>query len=405
MPRNKSFVFLSVLFALLMFKPTLQAWAADWPRWRGPDGNGISSERDWEPKNVQGNPDILWTASVGSGYSSVAVAGGYVYTMGNERNVDTVICLDAATGKTVWTHTYSCPTGSYPGPRSTPLVEGGIVYTVSREGHVFALRGDSGRVVWSRHLRNDFGVQPPSWGFAGSPVASGGLLILNAGKSGMALDLKTGERVWDSGRGPGSYATPVFFDYRGTRAAAVFGGRALYAVDAAKGSVLWSYPWVTGSDVNAADPVIADGKAFMASGYDHGSAVIDFSSGKPKVLWESSTFETHFSSFVLIDGYLYGNDGDSRSPTSGTFNCVEFDTGRVMWSARLGFGSLIAAGDRLVMLNYAGVITVARLTPDGYYEIASGSLPRSQYWTPPVIAHSRLYCRSVRGELYCIDLD
>ena len=378
---------------------------SDWPQWRGPDGNGISPERAWDSTSLDDELNILWKASVGIGYSSVAVAGNRVYTMGNQGNVDTVICLNAISGETIWTYSYPCPIGSYPGPRATPLVDDGLVYTASREGHLFAFNAADGAIVWSRHLRNDFDARAPSWGFAGSPVIDGNLLILNAGRSGIALDKKTGNKVWDSGRGPGAYATPVLFDNNGTTAAAIFGQRALYAVNISNGNVLWSFPWVTGSNVNAADPVVGDGKAFVSSAYNHGSAAIDISNGDPELLWQNHAFESHFNSFVLIDGFIYGCDGDVRSPASGTFRCVDFDTGEIMWSAKIGYGAIIAAGDRLVILTYNGGITVARATERRYEEIAKGRLPRSQYWTPPALSNSRLYCRTVRGDLYCIELN
>ena len=106
----------------------------------------------------------------------------------------------------------------------------------------------------------------------------------------------------------------------------------------------------------------------------------------------------------MIDGYVYGNDGDARRPTTGTFRCVELATGRSVWETALGFGSLIAADGKLILLNSIGVIHIAEATPDGYRQIAEAALPRNQYWTPPALAGGRLYCRNLRGDLFCIDL-
>jgi hypothetical protein len=334
----------------------------------------------------------------------MAINSPHLYTLGNENGTDTVYCLNADTGKKIWSYSYRCNLGSYPGPRATPAVDGDTVYTLSREGHLFAFDKESGKVRWARHLVKDFGIRPPGWDFAGSPVVAGDRLILNAGRAGLALDKKTGNRIWASGSGPGGYATPVLASLAGRSAAVIFGEEAVYGVDLQSGAELWSFEWRTGSDVNAADPVAFDGKVFVASAYNRGCAVYDVSGSRPVELWKNNAFETHFSSFVLLDGYIYGIDGDARLPSAGMLRCVEALTGKEAWSMRLGFGSLIAAGGRLIVLNSAGTIVAAEATPAGYRELGHASLPRDQYWTPPALAGGRLYVRNLRGDLFSIDL-
>jgi outer membrane protein assembly factor BamB len=380
----------------------------DWPRWRGPEGSGVSRESQWQASGFHSEPRLFWKAAVGEGFSSASVAGNFVYVLGNADAKDTVWCLEAETGRKVWSFSYPCPLGSYPGPRATPTVDAGVVYTLSREGHLFALEAASGKVRWRKHLVKDFGAEPPGWDFAGSPVVAGELLVLNAGQAGLALDKRTGARVWGSGRGPGGYATPVLATLRGKPGAVFFGEEATYGVELQSGEVLWSFEWRNSSDVNAADPVVFDEKVFVASAYGKGCALYDVSGPSPAQRWRSDAFETHFSSFVHLDGFIYGIDGDARQASAGTLRCLEAKTGKTAWSMRLGFGSLIAAGERgkerLIVLNSAGSIFIAPASPAGYQELAKATLPRDQYWSPPALAQGRLFVRNLRGDLFAIDL-
>jgi outer membrane protein assembly factor BamB len=381
------------------------AWSRcqDWPRWRGPDGNGITKET-LDPQKLAGGPKIVWQASVGIGFSSVAVAGPYLYTMGNTSREDTVYCLDVDSGEEVWRYSYPCAAGSYAGPRATPAVDGDSVYTLSREGHLHCFDARTGAVIWKKQLFQDFRITRLRHGHAGSPIIVGNLLILNAGTAGLALDKRTGAKVWDNGVAGAGYATPVIYQHEDKTAVAILGSEYVHGVEASTGKILWSYPFVNSDRTNAADPVVKDGRVFVSSAYGKGCAVIDFSGGKPYIVWESGIFLAHFTSFVLIDGYLYGNDGDARSAVSSHFRCVEFDTGREMWSEKISFGSPIAAGDKLIILNSIGKIFVAEATPQEYRQVASTSLMYDLYWTPPVFVRGRLYCRSQYGDLYCIDV-
>jgi outer membrane protein assembly factor BamB len=395
---------LTVLLLALLSAASAVAEISEWPRWRGPDGNGIAPDADVNPKALAGQPKIAWKASLGTGFSSVAVAGSLVYGLGNADGTDTVFCLNAGTGRIVWKYSYRCAQGSYPGPRATPTVHDGVVYTLSREGHLFALDAATGEVLWKKHLVNDLGIQPPGWDFAGSVVVAGDRLLLNAGRSGLALDRSTGATIWESGAGPGGYATPVLAELAGRSSAVIFGERAAYGVDVADGTVRWSFPWVTGSDVNAADPVVFGDRIFVASAYDKGCALYDVSGARPAVVWRNNAFNTHFSSFVSLGGYLYGIDGDARVPNGGVLRCLDVRTGKTAWSAPVGFGSLIATRDHLVVLNSTGTIIVAEASSAGYRELARCSLPRNQYWTPPALAGGKLFVRNLTGDLFAIDV-
>ena len=201
-----------VLAWLAWFGWLAGALAADWPQWRGPDRNGIAAEAVSAAWPDQG-PKVIWRASVGTGFSSCAVCQGRLYTLGNAGNQDTVWCFDAVTGKEIWKYSYAAalsPQWYEGGPGATPTVDSNRVFTISKWGDVFCLDAAKGSVLWQRDLRRD-GVKPNRWGFAGSPLVWGGLVILNAGTAGIALDRSTGRIVWSNGTNAAGYASPTRF--------------------------------------------------------------------------------------------------------------------------------------------------------------------------------------------------
>jgi len=158
--------------------------ADDWPRFGGPDGDGISRESDWSPDALKSGAKTVWKVNVGGGWSSVAVVGDKLYTMGNKADADYVVCLNTKDGSNVWSQSYSCKAGDHPGPRATPTVDGGNVYTFSKEGDVLCFDAAAGTVKWQRNLAKDLKLKGPTWGFAGSAFVNGNLILLNAGKKG-----------------------------------------------------------------------------------------------------------------------------------------------------------------------------------------------------------------------------
>lgn len=374
------------------------ACAADWPQFRGPARNGISTEKGWSARWPKQGPKAVWKVNVGKGHSSVAVSGGRVYTMGNSADRDTVFCLDAATGRTVWKQSYRCPAKDYPGPRSTPTVSGGRVYTFSRDAQLYCLNSATGKVVWSRNLIRDHKVNSPTWGFASSPIVEGNLVIVNAGAAGVAVDKTTGKTVWQSGTKMGGYATPVAFSAAGKRCVAVFSSDALAGVEAKSGKQLWSYPWKTDSGVNAADPLVAGDQIFIASGYGKGGALVKVSTGKATAVWQNRSMKSHFSSPLLVKGNLFGND-------DGTLRCLDFRTGTVKWSkGGLGKGGLMAADGKLIVLSEHGLLSIVQATAAGYKELAAAQVLGGTCWTAPVLSGGRIYCRNQEGDLVCLNV-
>ncbi len=376
--------------------------AADWPHWRGPDYDGISTETDWDPQALN-EKKVLWTTEVGTGFSSISVVDGKVYTMGNiNKNTDVVYCFDAVTGKEIWRHEYTedlNPKYYEGGCSATPTVSDDKVYTISKTGKVFCLDAQSGEVVW----RKDLPYEEPTWGISTSALVLDEKVIFNAGESGLALNKLTGDIIWKSDNGKPGYATPVPYKSGDTMEVAIFGQDSVMGVDAATGELRWSYPWKTQHDVNASDPIIFEQKVFITSGYGHGAAMIDMASGQPVKLWENKNMRSQMSGPVLIKGYLYGFDDNQLA-------CLDWQTGEQKWAEKKPQkGSLSAAGDKLVVISESGTLLVVQATPEAYQEIASADvLSGGRCWSMPVLANGRIYVRNTvknkQDRLVCVDV-
>jgi outer membrane protein assembly factor BamB len=402
--RRKHIVLLSLIVSYILIN---SAQATDWLRWRGPKGNGISPETNWNPSALEGGADKLWQINVGVGWSAVAIQDERLYTMGNRDDRDIVYCLNVDTGEEIWRYEYACPAGDYAGPRSTPVIDGSNVYSISRNGLLFCLDAQSGTVRWRKSITREFGARSPGWGFAASPRIEGDKLLLNACTHGVALDKITGETLWVSPPGVCGYAVPVVYEMSGRKRTVIFGEKAIYGVDMETGEKLWSHTWITEYDVNAADPIVVGDKVFVSSGYNKGCILIDISDNNPKRIWQNMNMRNHFSSCVYIDGYIYGSDGNCGRRRS-ALNCIDMKTGDPVWSQTIGMNSLIASNGKLITLNERGTLFIANATPNGYQEVSSATvLPASRSvvcWTAPVLCGGRIYCRNGSGDLVCIDV-
>ena len=388
------------LSSVLSIALAVAANATDWPRWRGPDANGISKETGWSAK-WSGRPKQLWDAKVGTGFSSLAISKGRLYTMGNTDETDAVVCLNADTGTEIWKHTYSAkldPKLYEGGPNATPAVDGDRVYTLSKRGIAHCLDAAKGTVIWSTNLMSGLGAGMPDWGFSGSPLIDGDLCILNVGNAGTALDKKTGKVVWFSGTDKAGYATPVPFTAGNERAAILAAKQHVVAVRVKDGRELWRFPWKTQYDVNAADPIPSGNQVFVSSGYNHGAGVFDVSAKPPKSTWENKNLRNQMNSSVLWQGHLYGIDERE-------LRCLTLDTGEVKWSEKSsGKGSLILADGKLIVLSEKGELIIAEATPAGFTPISRAQVISGKCWTAPALANGKIYCRNAAGDVVCVDV-
>jgi outer membrane protein assembly factor BamB len=401
--------------ALLVATATQAGFAGDWPQWRGPTRNSVSTEHistNW----LAGGPTVRWSAAVGTGFSGVSIARGRAYTMGNATNEDSVRCFDARSGQQLWKQDYPAqlsPQWYEGGPGATPTVEGNCVYTISKWGDVFCFNGLTGSVLWRRDLRQD-GIKPNRWGFAGSPLIWRDLLILNAGGSGTALDRNTGRLVWSNGTNATGYASPTLFRSGNDETVLIFAAQNLVALDPRTGVERWRYPWKTDWDTNNSDPTVSDDCIFLSS-FSRGCSLLSLKNGAPEPLYDSKAVCNNLSPGVLLGRFYYVFSGEAKKDTE--LRCLDLPTGRLKWSANQpSFGSLIATDGNLLVLTEKGEVLMFATDPGGPVgAAAAGLIPKADpvagakvlsgtCWTPPSLANGLLYVRNAKGELRCLEL-
>jgi outer membrane protein assembly factor BamB len=380
------------------------AMGADWPNYRGPSHNGISDETDWQSQWGASGPPVLWKKSVGIGFSTTAVADGRAYTMGNVgKDTDIVFCFDAQTGNEIWRHSYPCPLEPKyyeGGTLSTPTVDDGKVYTLSKMGDLFCLDAATGKVLWQKQLNKDMGFALPTWHFSSSALIAGDVLVLDVGTAGLALHKKTGERIWDNGKGKCGYCTPVPFSVDGQACVAIATEVSVVAVKVADGKQVWQLPWKTQYEVNAPDPIIVGNRVFITSGYKRGCGLFTVTGSDVSKVWENKVMSMQINCPILRDGYIYGFDEQ-------VFTCLKLDDGKEQWQDKsLGKGSLMMSADgRLIIMSEKGELVIAKADPEKFDVLARAQiLPESKCWTSPVLANGRIYTRNTAGDFVCVDV-
>lgn len=392
-----------LIFTLLAAAPFVSL-AGDWPHWRGPDRNGISQETGWQAEWPGDGPPVVWKAELGTGFASFAVADGRVFTTGHASEQDTVFCFEMKTGKVLWKHSYAAELGDkyYEGGTSaTPTVADGRVYHLSRWGDAMCLEAATGKVVWQRNILEETGVPVPDWGFAGSPVVSGDLVLLSVGEHGTALAKSDGALRWKSPEKAAGYSTPLPL---GDGTAVFSSDKAWTGVEMATGKKVWAFPWNTRYGVNAADPVPGPaGQLFIASGYNKGCAVIRLGGETPEKVWENKVMRSQFNSCVLINGYLYGPDGNDSD--KGTLRCVEMKSGEVKWEQKgFGVGGVTASDGKLIALSAQGELFIAPVSPEKFAPLTQAQVLGGRCWTTPVLSNGLVFCRNAGGEVVCLQV-
>lgn len=383
------------------------AVAEDWPQWRGPRQDGISRETGMLDEWPKDGPPQLWKIPLGQGFACVSVVGDRAYTMYGDEQGEYVVCLSAADGKTLWnTRSGTLFENSYGnGPRATPTVHEGRVYTLGGDGTLLCLDADTGKRIWGYRVFEKFGGENAEFGLSASPVVIGKMLIVvtgsGGGKSLVALDKATGEPIWTSLDDKAGYSTPLPIEVDGVPMIVVLMGEAVVAVSPEDGREFWRHPWKTTLDANVATPIFHGNRLFIATGYGTGCGMFELSSpgGKPqaKLLWENKDMKNYFSTCVLVDGHLYGFNNTMLA-------CMDFQTGESKWRQR-GFnrGSVLLADGKLIVLGERATLALVKPSPDKYEEISKAQVLGDKTWTVPTVAGGRLFIRDEK-ELVCFDL-
>jgi outer membrane protein assembly factor BamB len=402
-------VFRNALAALALSASATTQALEDWPQWRGPHRDGLSAEKNLLKSWPQDGPPLAWrVGGAGEGYSSFAVAGGRIFTLGARGDREYVVAFDAASGKRLWevAHGSRFKNDRGDGPRSTPTVDGARLYVFGASGDLTSLDAASGKIAWTVNVIRDFGGQNIKWGFSESPLVSGDRIIVSPGGSGsaiVAVNKANGKLLWKSEGDTAGYSSAVLHEVGGVRQAIVFTGQRALGLNIDNGRVLWSYDRVANRVANIATPIARGNHVFLSSDYGTGAALLELTPSAGAIaareVYFTRDMRNHHASSVLIGDYLYGF-------SSAILTAMKFDTGEVAWRDRsVGKGSLVFADDRLYLFSERGVAALAEATPTGYREhgrfsLETGSLPT---WTHPVVSNGKLFLRD-QDTVYAYDV-
>jgi outer membrane protein assembly factor BamB len=394
--------------------------ADEWPQWRGSMRDGISPTTGLTTTWPAGGPKVLWRRPIHGGYSSVSIAGGLLYTQDRDGDHERVICLDAD-GKERWGHRYEVRYGDLDykaGPRATPTVHAGRVYTVGATGVFLCLEanppGGKPKVLWQHDLLKDFQAKQARWGVACSPLVEKDLVIVQpGGKKGSiaAFDHVSGELAWTALDEASGYSSPVAATAAGVRQIIALTSSRLVGLRPQDGKLLWQFSWTTMHDANVATPIVAGDYVFISSDYSAGCALVHLKAeGKenvtatPVFVRRNKLMRNHFSTCVLQGDHLYGFDIAGYG-SSGRLKCINLRTFEPQWETRdLEKGCLICAEGHLLVLTQSGVLALVEATPEGYQKKAEAEvLSGDECWALPALAGSRLYLRDNK-EIVCLDL-
>jgi outer membrane protein assembly factor BamB len=397
------------------------ARAIDWPQWRGPNQDAISSEKGLLQDWPAGGPKLIWDVTgTGNGYSTVATAGDRVFTAGEVGGQTSVICLNAKDGSQAWVEPIGktgnvgcCNAG---GPRSTPTIDTttGLVFALSQHGEVAALNLKDGKETWKKDLVREFGGMIPTWGYSTAPALSGDNVLFTAGSEKgtvVALDKKSGKLVWqsaeltDSQAGDSYYSSPVIATIEGVKQCIQLTSKSLAGINLADGKLLWraSRP---GKTAVIPTPVVFGNLVYVTSGYGTGCSCFELKKNGAKFeateLWNNKQMVNHHGGVIRIGPNVYGHS-DSKGWT-----CQDIRTGNVLWQEKtFGKGSIAYADNRFILRTEdKGSLALIEASPAGYKEHGRFEQPsrsNEKAWPHPVVSNGRLYIRD-EDHLLCFDL-
>ncbi len=420
-------IYFSIACLLLAAAEVFAATPDDsWPTFRGPTRTAVSNDTGLLPSWPEGGPPLVWEGKgAGRGYSSLAVAGGRIYTLGDapstaEDDKEYLTCFDAATGKQIWKTATGDPWTSgkadWQSSRGTPTVDGATVYVVTPFGDLVSCESATGKELWRKNLKSDFGgTKADNWGYSESVLIDGDNLICTPGGTTTtmaALNKSNGDVIWkvvrEGDRGAG-HSSIVISNIGGTKVYVQTTGSGEVGVRASDGKLMWSYT-IDKTTAVIPTPIVKDDLVFFAAGYKRGGALLkqipagDGNVGVDQVYPLKIELANKHGGIVLIDGHLYGDSDDAGIPF-----CADLMTGDIKWKKRgSGRGSAsFAAADGHLYIHFAdGTMVLAKASPNDYVETGSFKVPGSgerPSWSHPVIVGGKLYLRE-QDQILCYEV-
>lgn len=400
MPPFKSTLTAALVSCVLAGAVHAPADAQDWPQWRGPGRDGIIPAFQ-EPKVWPAQLKKAWEATVGTGHSSPLVAGRRIYLLSRQDDQEVVSCFDLDTGKLIWRDRYAAPYSVNPaatrhgkGPKSTPVLQGGTIFTLGISGILSAYDAESGRLRWRREFASAYPQTSPLYGAAMSPIVDRGRLIAHVGGHDngalCAFDAETGRTAWSwTGDGPG-YASPIVAEFGGTQQIVTQSQKRIVGVSPVDGSLLWSLPFTTAYDQNAVTPV-AFQDMVIVSGLNNGVSAFRIArvgtTWHPEKAWENRDASFYLSTPVLAGGTLYGMSQRNK----GSFVALDARTGAMLWATpgRAGDNAaVLVGGETLFLLNTDAELIVSRANRTGFEERRRYVVAATPTWAHPVVTRA-----------------
>ncbi|HUS34019.1 MAG TPA: PQQ-binding-like beta-propeller repeat protein [Verrucomicrobiae bacterium] len=377
------------------------ARAEDWPQFLGPRRDGSYSgeiSTNW-PKE---GPKRTWQKDVGPGFAGPVIAQGKVFIFHRADNEEKIECLDAAMGKTLWSNgyasTYRDDFGFDNGPRAVPAVADGRVFTYGADGIISAVGVRTGTTLWRVDAKKDFASKKGFFGRAPSPLVVGDLALFNVGGDGsgiVALDVTTGKLRWKASNDEASYSSPTLAVFDGKTNALFVTRHEFVGLEPASGKVLFQNPFgpTENASVTAATPLVNGDLVFLSGCYGAGSTALQLKNGKPAKIWASDdVMLNHYATCVHRGDLLFGFDG--RQEQGAAFACIDWKTGKLLWrKEHFGAGSVLIAGDKLVILLESGELVLAEANGAAYKELQRAQVIGSGNRAYPAIAAGFLYAR------------
>jgi len=383
-------------------------FADDWPQFRGPNRDGKSAETGLLKKWPQGGPKLLWSVEeLGIGFSSVAVANGFVYTTGMLNSEGFLFAYDLASNLK-WKVSYGPEwRRSHKGTRTTPTVDDGRVYVFSGTGLLSCFDAKTSKKIWQVDTLKKFEAKNIRWGMSGSPLIDGRKIYCTpGGKEGtvVALDKMTGETIWATTglTESAAYSSPILIEKGANRLLVTMIQKSVICVDADNGKLVWQVPYRASFDTSIVTPVYKDGCIFVTSvverGITTGGLMLQISDDGTRAAkkWNEPVLDCHHGGVVLVDGYLYGSNFNGIP--RGDWVCLDWDTGKVMYEAKWNGnkGSIIYADGMLYCYDEnTGDVALVKPSPKGFEIVSSFriTLGSGKHWAHPAISDGRLYIR------------